>query len=45
MKRLAETALKVSALLTIDRGRASLDPDDFADAAGLVECWQTTTSA
>lgn len=43
MKRLAETALKVAALLAIDRGRAGLDPDDFADAAALVECWQGTT--
>jgi hypothetical protein len=45
MKRLAETALKVGALLAIDRGRNSLDPDDFDDAATLVECWQATTLA
>jgi Protein of unknown function (DUF3987)/Toprim-like len=48
MKRLAETVLKVAALLAIDRARdgsATITPDDFGAAAALGECWQATTLA
>jgi len=48
MKRLAETVLKVAALLAIDRARdgcAIITPEDFDAAAALAECWQATTLA
>jgi len=48
MKRLAETVLKVAALLAMDRARdgsATITPDDFGAAAALGECWQATTLA
>jgi hypothetical protein len=48
MKRLAETVLKVSALLAIDRARdgiAIITPEDFDAAAALGGCWQATTLA
>lgn len=46
MKRLAETVLKVAALLAIDRARdgsAAVEPQDFEAAAGLAESWKATT--
>jgi hypothetical protein len=48
MKRLAETVLKVAALLAIDRARegsATVTPEDFEAAVALGECWQATTLA
>src|SRR5207245_11252886 len=48
MKRLAETVLKVAALLAIDRtttGNAVTDPSDFDVAAQMAARWQTTTLA
>jgi hypothetical protein len=48
MKRLAETVLKVAALLAIDRARdgsAIITPEDFEAAVALGECWQATTLA
>jgi hypothetical protein len=45
MKRLAETVLKVAALLTLDRGGAEISPDDLAAAAAMAERWKRTTLA
>ncbi len=46
MKRLAETVLKVAALLALERapdGAPTLTVEDFAVAATLAEPWQRTT--
>lgn len=46
MKRLAETVLKVAALLAIDRttdGAAVMDLDDFHAAEAMAARWQTAT--
>jgi hypothetical protein len=45
MKRLAETVLKVAALLAIDRAGGEISPDDLVAAAGLGERWKRTTLA
>jgi hypothetical protein len=48
MKRLAETVLKVAALLAIDRSRdgsATIDGRDLEAAVGMAERWRTTTLA
>jgi hypothetical protein len=45
MKRLAETVLKVAALLTIDRGGVEIASDDLAAAATMGERWKRTTLA
>jgi hypothetical protein len=45
MKRLAETILKVAALLAIDRNRATVTVEDFDQAAALARPWIVTTLA
>jgi hypothetical protein len=45
MKRLAETVLKVGALLAIDRDQADVTLADFRDAEALARPWVTTTLA
>ena len=45
LKRLAETVLKVAALLAIDRSGVEISPDDLVAAAGLGERWKRTTLA
>jgi hypothetical protein len=48
MKRLAETTLKVAALLAIDRstsGSATISEADFDAASGMAARWQSTTLA
>jgi len=45
MQRLAETVLKVSALLAIDRGGTEVELDDLTAAAAMGERWKRTTLA